>query len=449
MVSASTFSQSIGIAINRSATQVASILITAILGFYSIRVLAEFSLALTFAAILFAIVTTIQMGVQAEFGKRFIEKNVQSLYSLFKTTLLIVCSIACILAISIWIMPNPFSSASSVELAINAVEALKILALSLPLVGALTTITFFLESIGQTKQVVILRTGQVLLQVGFVLTFILVKQIGLYSIVLSAKYLAVMYVLSDLLMLGVGSMLLYVNYKKQFHDLSKPPLSKLNLNNSFLFVAKLGFPAMFGMIGQRVIFYGYANLIASLGILQMSAFSIMNSLVFFVQIPLLGVAHLMTIKIGKALGEKKPLILKNTSSEFIKLFIIELSVIAASLYLLLPFLLKLMTDDIAVLQLLESSKPLILLYFIMNAALTFSVSALRGYSDTLMPQLIILFILSIGTLIGYITVSDQIGFGGIIITFSFSGLIAAYCLFKRMCYMQRSEFAVLKIHEAI
>ena len=139
-----------GIAINRSATQIASIAITAILGLVSTNLLAEFSLALSFSAILFVLVTTIQMGIQAEFGRRFAEGDFKTLWALFYSVIIIVLIISCSLAgITHLSLPNPFSSTASLVLSENAHETLKMLSLSLPLVGLLTTITFFLESVGK------------------------------------------------------------------------------------------------------------------------------------------------------------------------------------------------------------------------------------------------------------------------------------------------------------
>ncbi|MCS5709873.1 MATE family efflux transporter [Candidatus Berkiella aquae] len=443
----STLFQSFGIAVNRSATQVASIIITAILGLYSIQVLAEFSLALTFAAILFAIVTTVQMGTQAELGKRFAEKNISKMFDLFKSTLIVVNIVACIIAVAIWILPNPFSSAGDVELARQAMKTLKILVLSLPLVATLTTITFLLESTGKTKKVVFLRTAQVFLQVGFIVFFVWFKEKGWLNLEVSASHIAIMYLLSDLCMLMIGIMLLFMHIRREFRTYPQIE-TKSNISKSMIYeVTRLGSPVMVGMIGQRMLFYCYANYIASLGILQMSSFSILNSVIFFFQIPLMGVAHLMTIKIGNSLGEKRHLGLQKTFLAFIKLFTLELCVIGFVFYCLLPLILPQMTDDIEILQLLNSLQWIIMVYFVMNAALTFCMSGLRGYSDTLTPQLMILAILSLGVIAIYLISPATLGISGILLIFSIAGLIAAFFLFKRMVTMQKNEIAILQIEE--
>ena len=105
------FIQSFGIAINRSATQITSIVVTAILGFISTEILAEFSLALSFTSIFFVMITTIQMGVQAEFGRLYSKRKIKALLESFYSVTIIVLILSCFLIILAWFIPNPFIKA--------------------------------------------------------------------------------------------------------------------------------------------------------------------------------------------------------------------------------------------------------------------------------------------------------------------------------------------------
>lgn len=433
------FCQSIGIAFNRSATQIATIVITSILGLSSTKILAEYSLALSFAAILFVIVTTIQLGVQAEFGRRFFSKDYQSLNNLFISAIFIVIVIAFLLAITVTLIPNPFSNSSSEELALNAYQTLKILTLCLPLVGILTTITYFLESSGRIKEVSQLRFMQIWLQVSLVFFVILAKKIDIINCELSSSLIAYTYVISDLIMLAIGIIL----FKS---EMRKVPNYSLKVSNKLLpklkemmSIFKLGFPVMFGMIGQRGLFYLYANFAASFGIIQASVFTIANSLIFFLQVPILGVAHLMTIRISRALGERNSNQVIKETAGCTMLFLIELAIIATVFYIFKPYLLSLFTLDKDVVDLFSSLSRVIFLFFFMNAALTFSMSALRGFSDTLIPQLILVSLLAVGVLPCYFIFSEKISFSLMFVLFSASGFTAAYFLIYRMSRLKRTE----------
>ncbi|OJV96795.1 MAG: hypothetical protein BGO43_00805 [Gammaproteobacteria bacterium 39-13] len=433
----SAFVQSLQIAINRSATQIASIIITAMLGLESTEILAEFSISLSFAAILFVLVTTIQMGIQAEFGRRFAQKNFTSLASIFSSVTIVVFMLSCILAGAIWLLPNPFSNTASYELAENAYSALKILAFSLPLVGLLTTITFFLESIEKIKEVARLRIAQIFIQIGLIFIVIVGKNLGFVNYELTSKNIALAYVFSDVVMLLTGAYLLLINIKKeklQCFVIDKRILIALN---SLLDVIKLGFPVMFGMIGQRFIFYLYLNFAAKLGAVQASAFAIINSYIFFCQIPLLGLAHLMTIKISQARGEKNSSKLSDISFKYSKLYFIEIIIIGSLFFVLQPYLLQTFTKDEQVLQSLSALQWIACLYFLMNVALTYSMSALRGYSDTLIPQIILISLLSLGISVCYFLFSDL---WNMLMVFSLSGFAAAYFLLARMFKIKRADF---------
>lgn len=431
------FAQSVGIAINRSATQIASIAITAMLGLLSTEILAEFSLALSFAAILFVLVTTIQMGIQSEFGRLFAEQNFKNLWNVFNSVVIVVFILSCALAGATWLLPNPFSSAASIALSENAYKALKILALSLPLVGLLTTITFFLESTEQIVKVARLRTTQIVVQIGFVFMVILGTKLNIINFELTSATIAAAYVLSDIIMLMIGGALLFFSIKKEprfYFKRNKNILSRLNIH---LDVLRLGFPVMFGMLGQRFIFYCYANLAASIGVVQASAFSIASSCVYFFQIPILGVAHLMTIKISQARGEKNSTKLESAFSACRKLFFVEIIAIGFCLLAFQPFILKMFTNDIQVLQSLSLLQWIIPIYFLMNASLTFSMSSLRGYSDTLVPQIILITLLAIAVFVCHF--SDQLDLWNILLIFCVSGFVASYFLIMRMLKLRREE----------
>lgn len=434
----SLFLQSLKMALNRSSTQVASILVTAILGLYSTQVLAEFGLALAFASILFVMVTTLQLGIQAEFGRKFISKDYIGLGDMFWATGIVVLGIAGILALTVLLMPNPFSHAASSALAYGAYGSLRVLVLSLPVVAVITTITFFLESLGKIAVVAKLRMAQLWVQTGLVLAVITLSHTQLGGPTMSVR-VALAYVASDTLILlaGIALLIRESNKKNVLPILSLPQtLPKIQ---EIMTVLKFGFPVTLGLSAQRFVFYLCTSFMAGLGVMQASAFSIINSLIFFSQIPLLGLAHLLTIKIGHARGARDSVYLKKVSMETARLFVIELLILGIILVSLQPYIARMFTHDAELISFLVDQKAVILLFFIMNAALTFSMSALRGFSDNLYPQLILISVLLIGFVPWLYLFPEYIDFGETILLFAGSGIAAASILFLRLAKAKQRE----------
>ncbi len=441
------FTESMHMAFNRSATQIASIVITSLLGLTSTQILAEFGLSLTLASVLFVAVTTIQLGVQAEFGKRFASKEYERLFNVFLATILVTLVISGIIGCAIWFFPNPFSSKGSIELATNAYQSLKILIFSLPMVGLLTTITFFLESIGDIKKVTVLRIFQVWLQVGLVLTVILSYKFIFPALLITTKVITTAYVISDFVMLIIGLYLVFSQINKRIGF-------RINLDyfrniSGFSNVFQIGAPVMIGMLGQRFIFYTYANLTASLGIIEASVFSIMNSIVFFFQIPLLGVAHLLTIRLSQARGSMVGKEIETINTGYLRLFLIELLCISSIIFIFQSLVFQLFTKDILVFQLMKSLQFEMYLYFLMNAMLMYTMSSLRGFSDTLKPQLILISLLGVGVLFLHFFFSDRLEMSYIFLSFSVSGFLAAGFLMIRINHLKKAEIFNNKIFDMI
>lgn len=423
------FKQSLGIAVNRNILQIASIVITALLGLDNELVLAQFSLALSYAAIFFIIVSFIQLGLQPEFSKFYAQKNYKGLLKLFYVILVCIFCLSALLVLKLWISPNPFSQ-SDINLKSEAFNALRILAISLPFVGLLTTITYFLESTGESNKVTKLRIVQFFIQITLVSLTLWIKP-GQYSglDIYAACWVAGAYVLSDIMMFGIGLILLL----SQRINLKSYSLIK---DNQFIIreikkIIKFGLPVMLGVVGQKTIFYICTGYCSTLGVWQTFAFTVMNSIVLLLQIPLTGLSNLLTIKISFLRGENKFFELKELNKKYINLYMAEGIVIALSLFFFYSEIISLFTTDSLVIQNMINLRPYIILFFVMNIMLTFNMGALRGYSDNFIPQVIILTILSCGVL-PWIFLPLNINLCQLITFFVASGVTASLILMIRL-----------------
>ncbi len=423
------FKQSLGIAVNRNILQIASIVITALLGLNNELVLAQFSLALSYAAIFFIIVSFMQLGLQPELSKFYAQKDYKALLRLFYVTVICIFCLSALLTLKLWLSPNPFSQ-SDINLKSEAFNALRILAISLPFVGLLTTITYFLESTGESNKVTKLRIMQFFLQITLVSLTLWIKP-GQYSGlgISEVSWVASAYVLSDIMMFGIGLILLLYQ--------------KINLKGSFLIkdnqfmineikkIIKFGLPVMLGVVGQKTIFYICTGYCSTLGVWQTFAFTVMNSIVLLLQIPLTGLSSLLTIKISFLRGENKFFELKELTKKYIHLYMAEGIVIALSLFFFYSEIISLFTTDSLVIQNMITLKPYITLFFVMNLILTFNMGALRGFSDNVTPQIIILIILSCGVL-PWIFLPLNINLSQLITFFVVSGVTASLILMIRL-----------------
>lgn len=218
---------------------------------------------------------------------------------------------------------------------------------------------------------------------------------------------------------------------------------KINLKGSFLIkdnqliineiekIIKFGLPVMLGVVGQKTIFYICTGYCSTLGVWQTFAFTVMNSIVLLMQIPLTGLSNLLTIKISFLRGENKFFELKELTKKYIKLYVTEGIVIALSLFFFYSEIISLFTTDSSVMQNMITLRPYIILFFVMNIMLTFSMGALRGYSDNFIPQVIILTILSCGVL-PLIFLPLNINLSQLITFFVVSGVTASLILMIRL-----------------
>ena len=423
------FKQSLGIAVNRNILQIASIVITALLGLDNELVLAQFSLALSYAAIFFIIVSFIQLGLQPELSKFYAQKNYKGLLRLFYVTLICIFCLSVLLVLKLWISPNPFSQ-SDINLKSQAFNALRILAISLPFVGLLTTITYFLESTGESNKVTKLRIMQFFLQITLVSLTLWIKPEQYSGLDTSTVcWVASAYVLSDIMMFGIGLILLLsqrINLKRYF-------LIKDNqfIINEIKKIIKFGLPVMLGVVGQKIIFYICTGYCSTLGVWQTFAFTVMNSIVLLLQIPLMGLSNLLTIKISFLRGERKFFELRELTKRYINLYVAEGFIIALSLFFFYSEIISLFTSDNSVIQNMMTLKPYIILFFVMNLMLTFNMGALRGFSDNFIPQVIILIILSCGVL-PWIFLPLDINLSQLITFFIASGVTASLILMIRL-----------------
>lgn len=228
------------------------------------------------------------------------------------------------------------------------------------------------------------------------------------------------------MMFGIGLILLLsqrINLKGYF-------LIKDNqfIINEIKTIIKFGLPVMLGVVGQKTIFYICTGYCSTLGVWQTFAFTVMNSIVLLLQIPLMGLSNLLTIKISFLRGENKFFELKELTKRYINLYVAEGLIIALSLFFFYSEIISLFTSDNSVIQNMITLKPYIILFFVMNLMLTFNMGALRGFSDNFIPQVIIL---SCGVL-PWIFLPLNINLSQLIASFVVSGVTASLILMIRL-----------------
>jgi Na+-driven multidrug efflux pump len=405
-------------------------------------VLSELSLVLSFVSIFFVFITFLQLGIQSEFSKYNSSRNYVGLLKLLQVNVLFVTVISIVVIAGIWIMPNPFITSDN-KIAQDSYKALKILAFSLPLVGILSCITYFLEGIGNIARVTTLRVYQFFVQVTLVSLALFFRQKMVSNSLSTVLCVSGAYVLSDLIMLTSGAFLLLGEINK----ITSLALLK-TINNSYyselLNIFRLGLPVMFGAVGQKVIFYFCISYCATLGIWQTFAFTVINSITYFFQIPLIGVAGLLTINLGHARGADNGPELSKIVSKFKKIFFFELILIALFLYVFFKKVIIFFSNDYEIINHLLELKALLIAYFVMNALLIYTMSALRGLSDNLVPQLIILSLLSLGLSPCFNVFHMQFDLNQMIMLFTFSGFLASsilYIRFNTKCVLQSNKLA--------
>lgn len=414
-------------AINRSATQVASIAIIAFLGFVDTGILAAFGLALSYASIFFVLATSVQMGIQAEFSRCFAMKDYSKLWKTFSGCLLLSLVVSVFLSILILLLPNPFGNAESEILGISAYQTVQILSISLLPVGILTTITLFLESVGHIGLVAKLRIAQVWLQLACVVLAVLVP--AWTEVSSQTQAAAVAYIVSDIIVLLTSIVLL--RRVIQVNALYPATIIIQIRFRELIEFARIGFPLTLGMTAQKALFFSCSRYLSGLGMIETAAFSLVNSLIFLLQIPLMGAAHLLTLEVSAGRGNANSMFIRKAFMMTLLIVIVELILTGAIFIFCSEYLLAFFTNDGFLTEFIKSNSWSVLLFFAMNAMLLVAMSALRGFGDNAFAQSVLLLALGSTLLPAMYADYWHPSFSELLVTFSISGLIAAFLLLVR------------------
>lgn len=419
--------ESLRIAINRTATQLSSILIVALLGLYATNLLAAFSLALAAVAIFFIAITTIQLGVQAELGKQFARGDVQNMYGVFFATLWFAVG-ASLLGIAIgYMLPDPFGTVQDRDVRVDAGKAYWILLLSLPLVAAYTAIQFLFESMGRASLAFRIKLVHVAFQLVVVVWILYGRQSSA-----SAADLAVGYVVADVLALLVSSTAVMLAIDRApFRMAARKSLRPWRQYRHYVRAIRLGLPVSMGAVAQKYLFYYMGIHCAALGASVASAFSVLTAIIFLLQIPIIGISSLAAIELSRAVGANSRQLMSATWVTARRNFLGTTLVLGAVSWAALSWLLRPFTSDPEVAGYVIGLAYLFPLYFLLNCMLSLLLSLLRGVSDSLYPQLVVNFSLFVAVVPLLSLRPDTTSFFGLIGVFCLAGFVAVGIVAKR------------------
>ena len=418
-------SESLRVAASRSATQVASIIIVALLGGVSTELLATFSLALSAAAIYFVATTAIQYGVQAELSKSFGEGNQRDLLGIFFAGLWFVMCISFIAVALAYLLPNPFTLIEQKQIGADAFSAYQILVLSLPVVGVSAAIHYLLEAHQKIPLVFKLKLATVSLQLLAVI-WIIYGNPTIQAYEISLAYLATDFAGLFISVIACASQI----EKGALLQAAKSSCNFVKQKQIYFRALRTGGPVSAGAVAQKYLFYYMGVYCAGLGVASASAFAILNSITFLLQIPVIGLAHLATIKLSFAIGAKDTSKFESYLRIVTKSFFLTVFFVGSIAWFILPSIVTLFSRDPLVISSITGLGNFFILFYLLNCCLSLLLSMLRGLSDSLYPQLAVngsLFLVMVPSL----EFASGIGFSQVISFFCAIGFLVVTGLIAR------------------
>ena len=407
--------ESFRIAVNRSATQLASIVIVAWLGAYSTHVLAAFTLALAGVAIPFIVITTIQIGAQTELISRYVRGCTRSMYCGFFATLGCVLCASAVTIVAGWIVPPPFGAVQSADVRVGAGEAYRTLLLCLPLVACYSAVQSLMESSQRASLAFRVKSCHVLIQLAIVAWYLYGREEPA-----TAGTVAVAYLLADGInsIVSILAVIVLVVDRRKFWHAARASLRPWRRRTYYRRAISLGLPMSVGAIAQKYLFYRMGLHCAALSPSTASALSILVAVVFLLQIPVTGVAHLATLRLALAAGRYDRIQFAQTLVMVKRAFVGMTVIIGLTGWLTLGWLLRAFTNEAGVASHITGLAYLFPVYFLMSCLLALLLAMLRGLSDSLRPQLVV----NVGLLL-MITSLLHLYSGA-----SFVELVSAFCI---------------------
>lgn len=390
------------LSINRSVSQIGTIGILSLLGYYNTQLLASFVVLSANFSIFFIIAKSGALILQAEFAKlhQQIAKNTQ----LLADTLLPFALISCVLCGSIELIDPNFFISEVGTIFDEARQSLPVMALCIPLYTINALLITFMEANGYAKSVSKFQMGETLSMVLLVAIILLTGKASLSSIVF-------VFIISNIISL-IG--FVWLMYKKELLHFKHCRLVHIK---QLLKPLSISAPSV---ISQLVAQYGVFILtvtIAKFGAAPSATLSTIFAVVFLSQIMVLGVCQQMIMEIAKQKKAQLPIwpIVKTTSHS-----LLLIATIVISLLFLAPTTIgQLITNDPKVLPIFTQSIDITILFCLMSFTSIFLSSLLRSLGDYLAQQII-----AIIPIIGFIAYTPFIQHS----TLSFASIFYLYLL---------------------
>lgn len=372
---------SIPISVNRSAGQLAVILLIALLGLSNTEDLASFSLAISLMAVPFSFSSIISVGVQNQAAQN--GTDTEALASTLRSGLILSLGTGIALFLISRTGINPFEIIDdSGNLSESSYQIYSILCVALPISSTASCLGFYLEGTGRARftSFVTLAISTVKIILAYTLIFDLFN-----TNINPAVGAAIAIVASDLLALTLLSIHIIEKdseIRKKIFSYHKEDLARIK------HLLKIGTPSSLGFCLQKLAFSTIAFVVASFGENQIAAYTIILNTVTLFSIPLIGIAHANSILTSKLTGQ-------SSHEEPIKYYYASLaitlsyiSIIAIVYAQLLKPITSLFSSDYDVTFIIKGSIIGSATLFFGQSLFSITISYLRAFSDTLKPQAI-------------------------------------------------------------
>ncbi|OZI28847.1 hypothetical protein CEG14_23215 [Bordetella genomosp. 1] len=414
--------ESLPISVSRSAIPAGSNIILALVGHYSVQTLAELTLLLAMASIFFVISTSGQIGLQAEFARAAADGISAEFRRLLGAALITYGGISAIASLVLTLASTAASCADIGSISCSVNTALPVLSLSIPLLALIAVLTIALEAAGEAPRVARVKLAQLLWQITAVF-IVVVREGGVLAI-------AWAYVSSDLVGLAALSALSVLTRARPSFDVRVSQLGER------LLPLKVGVPIVVGQLAQRYSVYVLTAAVARFGAASTSALATAGAVVFFAQVPIVGICQMASIDVARRAQSRMPV---NDIVWRRFLNMIVLTVAMAGMVLLgRDFLKFALTADKEAAHIFMAALPYVLVHYVASNCAMYALAVLRSYGDRLWPQLIMAGTMAIA-FAGYLDVSDQRQFIDAYVPYVSLFLIAGSIVWIRLYYVQQRD----------
>lgn len=277
-----TLIRSISISISRSIPVLSPILLVFLLTAFRTDWITSFSLCFSIFSVCCVVPALLGITIQTGDVDNF---N----YNKFLSLLLILIIYSSLLYLFFYFLGKPIFKVNDLSTSKNAYDLFMLMIISIPFLGTSCILGMYLEKINKEKYVLKIR----FLQFFFEILLIIFVVYYCHEV----KFLAYIYILSDSIILI--PLILYLIKIKDF-------FSNLNFFNSFfeVFVSfKTLIPILIGAIFFKYLSFINLSTAAKISVESSNIFSVLNSLVAFLTIPLIGL-HAIIIMEGSKIEER-------------------------------------------------------------------------------------------------------------------------------------------------